>query len=407
MCANGKDAEMKKIVYDVCVIGGCGHVGLPLAIMLAVKGKRTCIYDINEDCINIIRSKKMPFMEEGAEPLLGQVIDNGTLTLSSDPRCLSQSDTAVLIIGTPVDEHLNPKLRLMKDVIDGILPYLYNGQLLILRSTVYPGLTKRINDWIKESGKEIHIAFCPERILEGKAIEELESLPQIVSSFTDEGLRRSSELFGLLTKDIIVVEPLEAELAKLFTNVWRYIKFSISNQFYMIANDYDMDFYKIHHAMTHNYPRLKDFPRPGFASGPCLFKDTMQLAAFNNNEFQLGHAAMLVNEGLPNYVAKQLKKQYDLTRMTVGILGMAYKAEIDDIRESLSYKVKKIFELEAGKVMCSDPFVTDESFVDEQTLITESDIIIIAVPHKRYKNLDIRNKKVVDIWNVLNNGGKI
>ena len=398
---------MKEIVYDVCIIGGGGHVGLPLAILLAVKGKKVCIYDINEDRIDIIRSKKMPFMEEGAEPLLEQVIDEGKLVLSSDPLCLSQSDTAVLIIGTPVDEHLNPKFKLMKEVIDEILPYLYDGQLLILRSTIYPGLTKRINDWIKENGKNIHIAFCPERILEGRAMKELESLPQIVSSFTDEGLKRSSELFGLFTKDLIVMEPLEAELTKLFTNVWRYIKFSISNQFYMIANDYDLDFYKIHHAMTHNYPRLKDFPSPGFAAGPCLFKDTMQLAAFNNNEFQLGHAAMLVNEGLPNYVAKQLKKRYDLSQMTVGILGMAYKAESDDIRESLSYKVKKIFEIEAKKVLCSDPFVEDESFTDEKRLIAESDIIIIAAPHKRYKNLDIRNKKIVDIWNVLNGGGRI
>ena len=398
---------MKEIVYDVCIIGGCGHVGLPLGIMLAVKGKKVCIYDINEDDIKVIRSKKMPFMEEGAEPLLEQVIDNGKLALSSDPSCLSQSDAALLVIGTPVDEHLNPKFRLMKEVIDGILPYLYDGQLLILRSTVYPGLTKRINDWIKESGKKIHIAFCPERILEGRAIEELESLPQIVSSFTDEGLTRSSELFALLTKDLIIMEPLEAELTKLFTNVWRYIKFSISNQFYMIANDYDLDFYKIHHAMTHNYPRLKDFPGPGFAAGPCLFKDTMQLAAFNNNEFQLGHAAMLVNEGLPNYVVKQLKKRYALSQMTVGILGMAYKAESDDIRESLSYKVKKIFEIEAKKVLCSDPYVMDENFVDEKTLIAESDVVIIVVPHKRYKNLDIHKKKIVDIWNVLNSGSRI
>ncbi len=393
--------------YDVCIIGGCGHVGLPLAIMLAVKGKNVCVYDFNEKAIELIKTGVLPFEEENATPFLQQALREEKLHFSTEPSVLAESDTAILIIGTPVDEHLNPKFRLMKEVIDDLAPYFYDGQLLILRSTVYPGVSKRINDWVLETGKNIHVSFCPERILEGKAVEELESLPQIISSFTPEGVERSKELFSLLTEDIIVVEPMEAELAKLFTNVWRYIKFAVSNQFYTIANDYGLDFYKIHEAMTHNYKRTQDFPKPGFAAGPCLFKDTMQLGAFSNNDFNLGHTAMLINEGLPNYVAKQLKKQYDLSELTVGILGMAFKAESDDNRESLSYKVKKIFELEAKNVLCSDPFVKDDSFVDEETLINKSDIIIIATPHKAYKSLKIENKKVVDVWNVLGYGGRI
>ncbi len=393
--------------YDICVIGGCGHVGLPLAIMLAGKGKDVCIYDTNAKSIETVQSGTIPFFEEGAEPLLKKVLASGKLHFSDQPGVVSESETAVLIIGTPVDEHLNPKFRIMKEVIDGLLPYFRDGQLLVLRSTVYPGLSKRINDWFIDAGKHIHLAFCPERILEGKALEELESLPQIISSFTDEGVRRASDLFSLLTKDLVVVSPMEAELAKLFTNSWRYLKFAVANQFYMIANDYNLDFYNIYHAMTHNYSRTKDFPRPGFAAGPCLFKDTMQLAAFNNNNFHLGHTAMLINEGLPNYVVNQLKKQYNLSEMKVGILGMAFKAESDDIRESLSYKLKKILEIESGKVYCADPYVKDPALTDEATLLETCDIIIIAAPHKRYKTLEIKNKKVVDIWNVLNNGGKI
>jgi UDP-N-acetyl-D-mannosaminuronic acid dehydrogenase len=175
----------------------------------------------------------------------------------------------------------------------------------------------------------------------------------------------------------------------------------------MIANDYNLDFYNIYYAMTHNYARTKDFPRPGFAAGPCLFKDTMQLAAFNNNNFHLGHTAMLINEGLPNYVVNQLKKQYALSEKKVGILGMAFKAESDDIRESLSYKLKKILAIETKQVLCADPYVKDASLTDEETLIRDSDVIIIAAPHKRYRDLKIHNKKIVDIWNILNNGGKI
>ena len=394
--------------YDVCVVGGCGHVGLPLAIMFANRDKKVNIYDINENNIATVKSGVVPFHEEGAQPLLKNALASGNLQLSSDASVLGESEIIIVIIGTPVDEHLNPRVDILKKTLKSISQYMTDDKLLILRSTVYPGVTKRTKDWLEEDGHHCDIAFCPERILEGKAVEELTSLPQIVSSFTESGVNRASALFKLLTDDIVVVEPIEAELTKLCTNVWRYIKFAVSNQFYTIANDYDVDFYKIHNAMTYNYPRCKDFPRPGFAAGPCLFKDTMQLGAFSDNDFNLGHTAMLINEGLPNYVCKTLRKQYDLSKLTVGILGMAFKAESDDIRESLSYKLKKIFDFEAKEVLCSDPYVKDDRFVSEEELITRSDIIIIATPHKLYKELTIpSDKKAVDIWNILGNGGKI
>lgn len=398
---------MKKEM-DVCVIGGCGHVGLPLAIMLAHKGKNVVVYDINKEKMERCKSGELPFYEEGAEELLSEVLKEGRLHFSNSPETVKQAETLILIVGTPVDEHLNPEFDIMKKSIEDIEEYMDDSQLLILRSTVYPGLTKRIKEWLEEKGKNIDVAFCPERILEGKAVKELTSLPQIVSSFTDTGIQRAKELFSVLTDDIVVVEPMEAELAKLYSNVWRYIKFAVSNQFYTIANDYGLDFYNIYYAMTHNYSRCKDFPTPGFAAGPCLFKDTMQLGAFNNNDFNLGHTAMLINEGLPNYVFKQLKQQYDLSKKTIGILGMAFKSESDDIRESLSYKVKKIAEFEGKRTLCSDPYVDDERFVSKEELIEKSDIIIIATPHKEYKELKISSdKKVVDIWNILGKGGKI
>ena len=397
-----------KFKYKVCVVGGCGHVGLPLAIMLANRNLKTCIYDINQNSIAKIKEGVLPFYEEGAQPLLESALESGNLDFTTRAEVIGESEIVIVIIGTPVDEHLNPRVDVLRETFMSFSSYISDEQLLILRSTVYPGVTKRVKDWLEEDGHSCDIAFCPERILEGKAVEELTSLPQIVSSFTPSGVERASALFKLLTDDIVVVEPLEAELTKLCTNVWRYIKFAVSNQFYTIANDYDVDFYNIHYAMTHNYPRCKDFPKPGFAAGPCLFKDTMQLGAFYNNNFNLGHTAMLINEGLPNYVCKCLKKEYDLSKMTVGILGMAFKAESDDIRESLSYKVKKLFEFESRLVLCSDPYVKDPAFVSKEELIEKSDIIIIATPHKEYRELQIpEGKKTVDVWNVLGNGGKI
>lgn len=393
--------------YDVTIVGGCGHVGLPLGIALASKGKRVCIQDINADSVREVGHGKLPFIEEGCEPLLREALKNEMLDVTTDPAVITDSEVCVFIIGTPVDEHLNPKFKLMKDLIDQYFPYFRNGQTLILRSTVYPGISQKVMEWIEDMGKNVHVAFCPERILEGKAMEELEKLPQIISAFDEEGLNKARNLFENLSSEIIVVEPMEAELTKLFNNVWRYIKFATANQFYMIANNYGLDFYNIYHAMTHNYERAKDFPRPGLAAGPCLFKDSMQLGAFNNNDFYLGHTAMLINEGLPNYIVKKLKEKNNLRKLNVGVLGMAFKAESDDIRESLSYKLKKVLEVEAYRVYCTDPFVEDERLLPVEDVIKKSDILIIATPHKEYKNLDFKGKIVADVWNVQGKGGII
>ncbi len=384
-------------IFDVCVVGGCGHVGLPLAIAFASKGLKVSIYDINTQAIEMVKQGIMPFIEEGAEEILKKVINN-TLFVSSDREQVSQSKFIIIIVGTPVDEHLNPDFKLINKLLSELKEYFRNGQIIILRSTVYPGTTEFLKRKIEEFNLNIDIAFCPERILEGKAMEELFSLPQIVSGFRQETIEEVSTLFKKLTNDIVVVNPLEAELAKLFTNAWRYIQFAVANQFYMMAEEYDANFYNIFHAMKFKYPRTANLPRPGFAAGPCLFKDTMQLSAFSNNRFFLGHSAMLVNEGLPDFVVQQLKKKFNLIEKKVGILGMAFKANSDDKRESLSYKLRKVLQMFARNVLCSDPFINDPSFVSEEQLIDESDIIILAVPHSKYKELDFKGKYVYDIW---------
>ena len=238
-------------------------------------------------------------------------------------------------------------------------------------------------------------------------MEELRNFPQIIGSFDDISYQEAKELFISFTNDIILLEPKEAELAKLFTNVWRYIQFSISNQFYQIATQYNLDYYKIFDAVTYNYPRTKDLPRAGFAAGPCLFKDTMQLAAYSNNNFFLGHAAMLINEGLPNFIVQRLKDKNLLKDKIVGILGMAFKGDIDDLRESLSYKLKKILEFESKQVLCTDPFVKDDNLVSLDEAVNNSDIIILGAPHSQYKEMDIdfSKKIIIDVWNFFGKGG--
>src|SRR6201986_1493323 len=227
---------------------------------------------------------------------------------------------------------------------------------------------------------------------------ELFELPQIVSARSSAALDRAAKLFGLLTDTVVPMTPEEAELAKLFTNVWRYIKFATANQLYMMANDRGLDFERIRQGLTLDYPRAADMPGAGFAAGPCLFKDTMQLAAYNYNNFALGHTAMAINEGMPLYLMHRLEQRYDLAAMTVGICGMAFKGGSDDTRSSLSYKLKRILAFKAAAVLCTDPYVTtDPALLPLPEVIERSDLLVIATPHPEYRELKT-TKPVADIW---------
>jgi UDP-N-acetyl-D-mannosaminuronic acid dehydrogenase len=389
---------------DVVVIGGGGHVGLPLAIALADSGASVAVYDINAATVASVNAAIMPFSEPGAQLKLKAAVAAGRLVATTDAAIVGEAENIIVVIGTPVDEHLNPDPRAIPEALGGCSPYFRDGQLLVLRSTVYPGVTALVEKLVSELGHDMDVAFCPERIAEHKAMEELYTLPQIVASRSSRGRARATALFRRLTDKIVDLEPEEAELAKLFTNTWRYIKFATANQFFMMANDRGLDFERIRHGLMTDYPRAQDMPGPGFAAGPCLFKDAMQLAAFNDNNFALGHAAMLVNEGLPLYLVTQMEKKYDLANMTVGILGMAFKADSDDVRSSLSYKLRRVLDFRAKDVLTTDPHVaTDSRLVPLEKMLAESDLLVLATPHAAYRDLTT-DLPVVDVWNFFGRG---
>lgn len=382
----------------IVIVGGCGHVGLPLGIVLATRcSSHVTLLDIDANKVAAVSNGQMPFMEAGAEALLQKIIGE-RLRATLDPTCLGSADVVITVVGTPVDEHLNPTVKELYNNVDTLLGQMGDDALLVLRSTVYPGGTKLVYDRIRTRGRNIHVAFCPERIAEGKALDELVTLPQIVASFEPKAQSRACELFHRITPTIIELTPLEAELAKLFTNSWRYLNFAVSNQFYMLAETCGLDFYRIHDAVIREYPRMRSFARAGFAAGPCLLKDTLQLAAFSGNQFFMGHSAMLINEGLPNFILNQLKGK-NLAEQRVAILGMAFKADSDDSRDSLSYKLKKLLLVEAREVLCTDPYVRDASLIPTEEAVQRADIIVIGAPHAVYRDLKIpANKIIVDVW---------
>lgn len=390
-------------VADLTVVGGAGHVGVPLVLSFAAKGLTVNVNDLNIESIAKLRAGQLPFIEYGADALLSDALRNNRLVFSSSPSEISGSGPVVITIGTPVDEFLNPVRSVVQRCIDSLLPHIRDHQLIVLRSTLYPGTTDWIDEHLRRIGRQIKIAFCPERIVQGYGVEELANMPQIVSGTTPEAAREAAALFRMIAPEIVVMEPAEAEFAKLFNNAYRYIEFATTNQFYLIAKSAGLDYQRILRGMKHNYPRAKNIPTPGYAAGPCLMKDTMQLAAFARNEFTLGNAAMLVNEGLPLHVIADLRRRFDdLPTKTVGLLGMAFKSEIDDIRASLSYKFKKSLNGYVRETLTTDPFVTvDPDLLPLEDVIERCDILILCAPHKIYLDADFKGKPVIDVWGVL------
>ena len=390
---------------DVVVLGGGGHVGLPLSLAFAEAGLRVGVYDTNQATLDRIAGGDMPFMEGGADDLLRAILPTGRLTFGVDGAMIARTMCLVVVIGTPVDEFLGPSMTIFEKAVDQIAPHLREGALVVLRSTVYPGTTGYVAQHLADRGCLVDVAFCPERIAEGHALEELHTLPQIIGADTDVAADRASTLFAQLAAKTIRTTTKEAELAKLFTNTWRYMKFAVANQFFMIAEQAGVDYANILRAIREDYPRAADLPGPGFAAGPCLFKDTMQLAAFTADHFPLGQAAMQVNEGLPAYIVSALERRYGgLQGKTIGILGMAFKAESDDPRASLSYKLRKLLAWAGARVVCTDPYVVDDRLVSLDRVLTESDILILGAPHRSYRGLEVGGKDVVDVWGALGQG---
>ncbi len=380
-------------------------MGLPLALSFAEAGATVGIYDINQQTLDRIGHGEMPFREVGAAELLPKILASGRLELSSDASMLGRSDVIVVVVGTPVDEFLNPSMSIFEKTVDQIAPHLRKGALVVLRSTVYPGTTEYVAQRLAERSCECVVAFCPERIAEGHALEELHTLPQIIGADGDAAAERAAQLFGRLGAKTIRTTSREAELAKLFTNTWRYVKFAVANQFLMIADQAGVDYTNVLRAIREDYPRAKDLPGPGFAAGPCLFKDTMQLAAFTSDHFPMGQAAMQVNEGVPAYIVSAMQRRYgSIKGKTIGILGMAFKAESDDTRASLSYKLRKLLTWAGATVLCTDPYVDDPRLLPLDDVVATSDILVLGAPHARYRGLVLRGKDVVDVWGVLGEG---
>ena len=406
--AKRSKAPKKTDKLAVCVVG-IGRVGLPLALFLANKGHTAYGVDVDQEKVNLISKKQMPFMEEGGLNLLKKYAGK-SFFVSTDFSNIAKAKVIILTLGTPVDENMNPSLVQIDKALAAARPHFKKGQLLILRSTVSPGTTDYVKSAINETGLRVgenfYLAFCPERIAEGKSLSELSQIPQIVGGVDRASTQKATQFFKDLGIEVVAADSVSAELAKLFTNMYRYINFAIANEFMILAGNYHRDIYRIVDLVNKNYKR-GGLALPGLTGGPCLFKDGFFL--IGDVPFaDLIATSWKINESIPLFLIKKIRERTRLEGKKTVILGLAFKAEIDDIRESLAFKVKKALERERAKVFLHDPYVPGYQNDLNQTL-KDADLIFLATNHNFYKQMDIaRVKKLVskncvvcDVWNIF------
>lgn len=395
---------------EVVSIVGIGRVGLPLALFIAGKGYTVFGIDTDSSKVELVSKGQMPFMEEGAAVLLKRYLGKSFFA-TTDFSKIAKSKIIILTLGTPVDENMNPSLVQIDRAIELSKKYLKPNQILILRSTVSPGTTNYVKSNLNEVpkikvGENFFLAFCPERIAEGRSLQELEEIPQIVGGADRLSTQKAADFFQSLGIEVNKTDDVSAELAKLFTNMYRYINFAIANEFMILAGNYHRDIYQIVDLVNRNYKR-GGLAMPGLTGGPCLFKDGFFL--ISDVPFaDLITTSWKINESVPLFLIKKIRERRRLEGKRAVILGLAFKAEIDDIRESLAFKIKKALERERAKVFLHDPYV-DGYQSDLEEILKDADFIFLATNHQFYKKLDIskikkmvsKNCVICDVWNIF------
>lgn len=394
---------------------GIGRVGLPLALVLADKGFYVAGIDTDPYRISLLKHKIMPFIEEEAQSLLEKYINNRFQVFSQQhlSRVVSENKIIILTLGTPIDDTYSPNFKQLEELITAMAPFIKRDHLIILRSTVSPGGTEQFARQLEDLtklviGESLFLAYCPERIAEGKSVEELGQIPQIIGTLDTVSAKKAEEIFKKIAPKIIFSNTRSVELAKLFCNMYRYIDLAIGNEFMMIAEDYGCNFYEVLNLVNDDYKRGGLKP-PGFTAGPCLVKDGFFLID-KSPYMELVTAAWRLNENIPGYILKRVKSEIkNLNKKKVAILGLTFKKNIDDIRFSLSPKLQRYFEAEGARVFVHDPYIDSEAL--EETL-KDAEVLIMGINHTIFNGLTFEylgklikeDCLMFDIWNIFSTG---
>jgi len=404
---------------DVTVIG-TGRVGLPLALCFLNLGLRVNGIDIDERLIRFLKKGRMPFAEPGCQEML----DRYGLSVDNDFSKIRDSEYLIITVGTPLRQHVEVDMDHIRDVMDRIAPYVRKGQTIILRSTVAPRATEYVKRYLASRtgwkiGKEICLAYCPERIAEGKALDEITTLPQIIGAADPESAKKAKELFGKLTDKVFLTDTVSAELAKLFSNISRYVYFAVSNHFMMLADQFDANIYEILEMTNTHYPR-QILSSPGFTAGTCLRKDFGMI-----NEhipfMDLLLSSWKINEFVPQFLVSHILKRTPIHKRNIAVLGYTFKKDSDDSRDSLSPKLIRYIQREVPRRIrvCEPNLETGmklENGMENETVeavLTDADIVFITVNHSAFEDgisliRDCCKKETwfADVWN-MGGAGKL
>jgi len=397
---------------SVSVIG-LGRVGLPLALSFADRGIRVLGIDTNVAQLDSIRAGRMPFNETGTEELLDRVLPTGLLELSERAVDAARTDDIVITIGTPSFSHLESDLRQVRAAVDDLLPLLRQDHALILRSTVAPGTTDFVAGYLEKRrglrvGEDVFVAHAPERIAAGKFLEEISTLPCIIGGVGEASTERAAETFAVFGAPIVRTTPVQAELAKIWTNILRYTHFALPNLLMMDCERHDANVFEVIELINHDYPR-GGIAMPGLTAGSCLRKDFVFSEERSNAPGML-LAVSRVNESVPLFLVEGIKRRMgELDSRKVAVLGLTFKRDTDDERDSLSPKLIRLLERELADVAVCDPHASTptQPFADA---VRGAEVVIVATNHSEFEGPDalrtivrgaLDDCLVVDPWNVL------
>src|SRR3712207_1417135 len=400
-------------MHGTVAIVGLGRIGLPLALSFADRGLDVIGVEKQRRVIDLIQAGEMPFEETGTQEVLERVLPTGRLSIADSIHEAAGADWIVLTLGTPTFSHIEVDISDIRGVVDDLMPLLRPGQTLILRSTVGPGTTEWLAGYIEQRrgfdvGSEFYVAHVPERIAVNHFMDEIATLPTIIGGIDPDSGDKAAELFSVFGTEILQTTPVQAELAKTWTNILRYVEFAIPNLLMMNAEQYGANAFEVIDLINHDYPR-GGMKAPGLTAGTCLRKD-FAFSEERSNAPGMLLAVSRVHESMPLFLVDGIKRRIGSLRdRKIAVLGLAFKRDTDDERDSLAHKLVRLLERELADVAVHDPVVPTPT-VDLEEAITGADVVVVATNHSAYsrpETLELIAARahpdclVVDAWNAF------
>ena len=406
---------------NICVFG-LGYIGLPTAAMFAHHGANVIGVDVNQHAVDTINQGKIHIVEPGLEAIVKKAVDDGNLKASLTPE---HSDAYLIAVPTPFkgDDH-TPDLSYIEAVSKALAPLLEKGDVVILESTSPVGATEQMVEWLAaarpdltfpdyyqpDHEADIYIAYCPERVLPGKVVEELISNDRIIGGMTKESTKRAQEVYRIFVEgDLLATNSRTAEMAKLTENASRDVSIAFANELSIISDKLDINVWELIELANH-HPRVNILQPGAGVGGHCIAVDPWFIVNQNPDEAKIIRAAREINDNKPNWVIKKINAEVDklkeqgIARPTVALLGLAFKPNIDDLRESPAvYIAREMLDTDSAELLLVEPNISElpkslmaGELVELDSALEQADIMVVLVAHDEFKQLDLSNKNVIN-----------